>query len=140
MSGVQSGYRFTIIPEWVLYHAELSALAVRLYGALARHGTDPASCYPSHARLAQLVGIDERSVARPLKALAEVGAIAVVRRPSRGGHRQTNGYQLAGDTPLPYRAAPRGERKPPNEIATYISPETQEAAARFTNHLKGRTS
>jgi hypothetical protein len=98
---VQMGYRFAAIPEWILYHPNLSATAVRLYGALARHGMTPDSCYPSHARLAKLIGVSERSIQAPIRDLEKVGAIQRFKRGGDDGERQTsNGYRLAGDTAL----------------------------------------
>jgi hypothetical protein len=144
VTGARLGYRFAIIPEWVLYHPDLTPLAVRVYGCLARHGMDPDSCFPSHERIARLVGVDERSVARPVRQLVAVGAIAIRRRDVHG-RRSTNGYWLAGDEPfeatdrragergspdLPrstartYRAAARAKGKPANEIPTCSSPES----------------
>jgi hypothetical protein len=145
VSGVEVGYRFAMIPEWILYHEDLSPLAIRLYGALARHGMDPATCYPSHARLAMLCHLEERSVAIPLRQLVDVGAVQITRR-AINGRRTSNGYRLAGDAPLVYRAQERGwsglqprsqdasyrapervEGEPPNETPTYISTDTQDA-------------
>lgn len=96
---IQRGYRFATIPEWILYHPELNGTAVRVYGCLDRHGQDPSTCYPSHARVGALLGMSERSVAKPLAELEAVGAIEVVAR-FEGGRQTSNGYTLAGDVPL----------------------------------------
>ena len=149
MTGVEHSYRFAIIPEWVLYHPDLSANAVRVYGALARHGMDPATCYPSQERIGKLIGVAPRSVAALIRQLGDVGAVQVVPRYLRG-RRTSNGYLLAGDMPLTepstyrapqrgcsevqprsparsYRAPTRAEREPLNETPTYISPESNDA-------------
>jgi hypothetical protein len=156
VSGVEVGYRFAMIPEWILYHEGLSPLAVRLYGALARHGMDPGTCYPSHARLGRLIGVEEKSIKRPLRQLIEVDAVHVTRRWVRG-RRTSNGYRLAGDAPLVYRAderpyselQPRSsvpdkgaqecpEGEPPNETPTYISTDTQEVPSPMNPELLRR--
>lgn len=110
-------YRFAPIPEDLLYDTALTPLAVRIYGALMRHGLDPSSCYPSHARLGQLVGVSERSVQRPVKDLEAAGWISKVRRKNDRGERMTDAYHVytqprttarptAPELPLDHRAEP----------------------------------
>jgi DNA-binding transcriptional regulator YhcF (GntR family) len=94
-------YRFTTIPEWVLYHPQLSPLAVRVYGVLDRRGHEPTHCFPSHAEIAKKAQVSARSVARPLAELEAVGAIRAMHRGSATGGRTSDGYFLAGDSPLP---------------------------------------
>jgi hypothetical protein len=92
-------YKFAPVPEWIIYHGELTGNAVRLYAALARHGMTPDSCYPSHARLARLLGMSDRSIPAIIRDLEKVGAIRRERREI--DDRQTsNGYWLAGDSPF----------------------------------------
>lgn len=131
-----------MIPEALLYDASLTPSAVRVYGALRRHGNDPDDCYPSHARLARLLGMAERSMARPISELADAGWITKVKRPPRqDGSRQTDGYEVhtsprsgARSTAQTSAALPRdparddraqergkrepGEREPENERDT----------------------
>jgi hypothetical protein len=98
-SGVTTDYRFAPIPEQLLYDHSMDPLAVRVYGVLMRHGQDPDSCYPSHARIAKLIGVSERSVARPLKDLANAGWITREFRTSDKG-RTSDGYHVR-ITPAP---------------------------------------
>lgn len=116
-ASVTTSYRFAPIPEALLYDSTVDHLAVRVYGALARHGMDPASCYPSHRRLAQLVGVSPRSVQRPLKVLEEAGWISRTERFSDRGDRLSDGYHVhvtpnteraggaSGDAPPAFRNA-----------------------------------
>jgi hypothetical protein len=90
--------RFAQIPEWVLYHDELDALDVRVWGVLNRHGDQP---FPGHKRIGQLVGKSTDTVARSLNRLAKVGAITSEARYRDDGSRTTNLYTLCGSTPLP---------------------------------------
>jgi hypothetical protein len=136
-------YRFAAIPEWVLYHPDLSAICVRLYGALARHGTDQDRCYPSQARLAHLCGISERSVQAPLRQLEKVGAIR--RHLSEG--RSTR-YELAGDTPLeadpdpaPYNAGCAFDSAGADEEGALDSADpASHSADRPASHSAGRSA
>lgn len=98
---VTRGYLFTTIPEWVLWHPGLSPLAVRVYGTLDRRGQTPDKCWPSHAWIAEKVGISVRSVSRVLAELDEVGAVRAMHRGSQSGGRTSDAYWLAGDGPLP---------------------------------------
>lgn len=87
-------------PQWVAMPLELltddrvSPQAKVLFGILLWHGQTPERCFPGHARLAELVGIAERSVARPLRQLEEIGWIGRHRRIDRNGQRTSDGYTL----------------------------------------------
>lgn len=89
---VRTDYRFAPIPEDLIYDRTISALALRVYATLMRHGLDPASCYPSHARIADLVGVSPRSVHRPLKDLETAGWIDKVKRLNDRQERMTDAY------------------------------------------------
>jgi hypothetical protein len=97
---VTGGYRFAPIPEWVLYSPDLSDKAVRIFGTLLRHGVDPSNCYPSDARIAQLIHCAEQTIPRHRKQLYAVHAVYAVARFDGDGRQTTNGYRLAGDAPL----------------------------------------
>lgn len=101
MSTLHRTYRFATVPEWLLWHPDLSSLAVRVYATLDRFGQTPDRCFPSHAEIAKRIGVSARSVARPLDELEAVGALRVVHRGKPGGGRTSDGYWLAGDAPLP---------------------------------------
>ena len=54
---------FEMIPHWLL-DAEVSALAIRLYLILRRHGDAQAMSYPGRRRLAELTHASGKSVDR----------------------------------------------------------------------------
>lgn len=82
------------IPEAVLYDHRLDPLAVRVYGCLLRHGLDPGACYPSHARIAELIGCSKRSINRPVRDLEENGWIERVPRFDDRGDRTSDGFHV----------------------------------------------
>lgn len=119
---VTSDYRYAPIPQDLLYDPSISAQAVRIYGVLMRHGSDPSRCYPSHERLGQLIGVSERSVQRPLAELVKAGWIKKVRRTNKHGERTSDGYHVfsvradlrvptAQEVPLGQRAKTSEERE-----------------------------
>jgi hypothetical protein len=90
-----TSYRFAPIPEALLYADDVSDKALRVYGALMRHGLDPSSCYPSHARIGELIGCAARSIQRPLRELEAAGWIERVRRIDPDtGQRITDGFHV----------------------------------------------
>ncbi len=91
---VSSGVYWAPVPESLIYDADMSDKAVRVYAALMRHGLDPSSCYPSHARLADLIGCAARSVQRPLRDLEQAGWIERVRRLDESGQRISDGFHV----------------------------------------------
>lgn len=68
------------IPQALLYDPTISAEAVRVYGVLYRHGQTPENCFPSHKRIAGLIGKAERSVPSWIRQLEEAGWITRVPR------------------------------------------------------------
>lgn len=80
MSGVTSDYTFAQVPEDLLFDPKIDHLAVRIYGVLARYGQTPNRCFPSDATIAARIGVEPRSVQRPLRVLEEAGWIARVPR------------------------------------------------------------
>lgn len=90
-----TAYRYAPIPEALLYDQTMSDKAIRIFGALMRHGLDPTSCYPSHARIGELIGCAPRSVQRPLRELEAAGWIERVRRTDPDtGQRITDGFHI----------------------------------------------
>jgi len=89
------GYKFAAIPEWVLYHPDLTAEDVRVFGVLARYGND---IRPSRQTIADAIRKSPDTVDRCISRLRKVGAIMVERR-YEGDTRLPNRYYLAGDTP-----------------------------------------
>lgn len=94
---------FAMVPEWVLYHENLSAQAVRLYATLGRHADSAAKSYPSRRRLAQLLRVTTKSVDRYLGELEAAGAVVIEARFDDAGDRTSNEYTVlrvsrGGDT------------------------------------------
>lgn len=135
------------VPEELLYDSSISANAVRIYGCLARHGSDPTNCYPSHARIAELLGMSERSIARPLNELVQSGWVTKIKRPALAdGTRRPDAYYVhltrssarstAQSSALPARDPARSqraesraerepvEREPENETTRVAQPLT----------------
>jgi len=105
-AGVTTDWYYAPIPEALLYDSTLSAQCVRVYGCLLRHGQTPDHCFPSHARIGGLLGLSERSVARPLVELEKAGWISRTRRNNSRGERIADGYHVHHS--LAYRAEERG--------------------------------
>lgn len=94
---IQSGYRFAVIPEWILYDVNIDPLDKVVYAVLDRF--NGAACFPSLRTIGEKVNRDERSVRRSIHRLEEIGAIRVKNR-FKGGRQTSNLYQLAGDKPF----------------------------------------
>ena len=90
------GYKFAAIPEWVLYHPDLTGDDVRLFGVLARYGND---VHPSRATVAKAIGKSTDTVDRCLARLVATGAVIVEKR-FQGDTQLPNRYYLAGDSPI----------------------------------------
>jgi len=115
---VQVEHRFATIPEALLYDTAVPAEAVRVYGVLLRHGSDPSNCFPSYKRIGKLIGKSARSVPAWVKALEEAGWIERVARTSDAGDPDSNGYRVfavpgvrAGER-IPLPAGERGGSTP----------------------------
>jgi hypothetical protein len=81
---------FTQVPNFILKSKTLSAgdkLAMAMILSYMWHND---SCFPGQARLAEDMGVDERSVRRHVKALQAAGLLTIVRR----GLGKTNIYEL----------------------------------------------
>ena len=79
---------FTRIPNGVLRREGLSAGAKLAYMGLLSYAWQEGSCFPGQARLAQDLGIGQRSVIRYLQELQAIGLLKVQRR----GLGKTNIY------------------------------------------------
>lgn len=145
---VTRDYHFAQVPEWVLYHPDLSAQAVRVFGALDRHAGEAGSCYPSLARIARLIGCSQDTVRRAIADLVDAGAVVVTPQfvpavghdgEPTGKMRQTsNTYELRGAppgaaaTPPPSpnaTAAPRGDAGPITRASVNESQEERTTRA-----------
>lgn len=110
---VIDGPRWAQIPEGLLYDPAMPDAAVRIYGVLYRHGQDPDHCYPSHARIADLIGASPRSIPGWLRQLEDAGWISRHARYTDQG-QTSNGYTVHLTPRAVERRAPRaGERGAP---------------------------
>ncbi len=83
-----------MVPHWVLFHPELSALAVRLYLALRRHADAKGDCFPSRQRLAKLLGVSVPTLDRARKQLVSVGAVSMKQRRATDDRWLTTLYRV----------------------------------------------
>lgn len=97
---VNESLPWALVPEALLYDHRLSDKAVRVYGCLVRHGDDPSNCYPSQARIAGLIGCEQRSIQRPLKQLVEAGWVVKVARHDANGLRVSDGFYVRRQLPI----------------------------------------
>lgn len=95
------GYTFAQLPEWVLYHPDLSPRAVRLFAVLDRFAGDSDDCYPSRKKLAEKLACSPATVDRALAQLVKAGAVEVTRRrrDAEDGGQTSNLYTLLGTDP-----------------------------------------
>lgn len=91
---------FSMVPEWLLDHPEVSDGAVRTYGVLCRYANN-GSAWPSQPQLAKRMNRSERSVRGYLAELREVGAIRERRR-----FGQSTVYELELMEPAKPQVAP----------------------------------
>jgi len=115
-TAVGTDWRFAPIPEALLYDHALDPLAVRVYGCLQRHGLTADTCYPSHARIARLIGCSKRSVQRPLRDLEDGGWVVRVPRFDQRGDRISDRYEVHS------QRAPRAEQRGTPAPASAVPP------------------
>lgn len=100
---VRRGYRYAQLPEWIIYHPDLSDRAVRLFAALDRAAGSDDSCYPSRADLAAKLSCSVDTIDRAKAELVDAGALEVehrtVCRPGQKPRHTSNLYYLNGDPP-----------------------------------------
>jgi len=71
MASFNADNYFAVVPEWLIY-SEVSAQAVRVYCVLARHADkDTTKSFPSHNRIAKLIGVSNSTVRNALKELTD---------------------------------------------------------------------
>ena len=140
------GDRFAIVPEWVLYHGDLSDGAVRLYAVLQRfvnQAADHNEVWPGQETLADRMRRSVPSIKRHVRELRDVGALRVIKRRRNG----TTVYELVtiksdppdGSDLIPLdagrdqkRSPGRDQKRSPNENkgtrATKEDPRVKEIA------------
>lgn len=84
------------------YDLPLRGSAKPVLVALADFADEAGSCYPGQERLAQMTGLNERTIRRALTRLETLGLIRRERRTDARGHRKSDRYYLAiGTQSLP---------------------------------------
>src|SRR5712691_5446424 len=81
---------FTQVPNFLLKSNRLSAGDKMTFAMLLSYAWQNDSCFPGQTRLAQDLGLSDRSVRTHLKALERNGLLAIKRR----GQGKTNVYEL----------------------------------------------
>ncbi len=97
---------FAIIPEKVLY-ANISHIAVRIYGVLRRHADQTGRCHPGRARIANLAHTSPSSVDRAIQQLVEHGFITVHHR-----RNPDNPQQMLSNTYVIHSTPPAHDHTP----------------------------
>lgn len=104
------GYRYAVVPEWVL-DAEISDRAVRVFSILSRYVGANDSAWPSRTTMAGRINCSVDSLDRALKELVDIGAINIERRQREDGSYSSSRYyvwphlgpQVAAQVPPPSR-------------------------------------
>ena len=81
---------FTQVPNFLLRSKKLSAGDKMTFAMLLSYAWQNDYCFPGQQRLAQDLGLTDRSVRTHLKALEAIGLLAIQRR----GQGKTNVYEL----------------------------------------------
>lgn len=82
---------FTQVPNFLLKSKKLSSGDKMAFAMLLSYAWQNDFCFPGQLRLAEDMGLDERSVRRHLKSLEAIGLLAIQRR----GQGKTNMYELS---------------------------------------------
>jgi len=100
--------RFAMVPEWIIDHHRLSDGAVRLYAKLMRIAQADNACYPGHRTLASELGVDDSTIKRRLRQLADNRVITVEPR-FVDGRQTSNLYHIHTSPGEGVNSAPPGE-------------------------------
>ena len=120
-----------MVPHWVLFHPELSALAIRLYLALRRHADAKGDCFPSRQRLAKLLGVSVPTLDRARKQLVAVGAITMRQRRATDDRWLTTLYRVhwhpSNDSlPTPWQESFQAGNETDALTHTHLSTQTKD--------------
>lgn len=132
---VRKDLSFTQIPEWVLFHEQLSAQAVRLYGVLARYADKEGQSHYSRAKLAEAINVRSvDTVDRAVKELVEHAALTVEERFDEAGDRTSNLYTV--HVAPPEGVAARMRLPTPKDAATRGRTDAATVAAQNPQELE----
>lgn len=127
----RTGFWYTQIPNYILRDTRLTSTAFRLYAALASYANAEKVCWPGQQRLAQDLGVSERTIRVRLKELEEAGYITIRRR----GRQQTNVYCLKD---LPDRANESDRnRTPSTQSDRNLNPRAEEVTGISASEVSG---
>lgn len=96
MSEIRRGRRlpFVVVPWWLLDLPDIGGFELTVYCAIARHADSEGQAHPSRARIAQMAGVNIKTVDRAVAKLTEVGAIEKRARKDPAGDATSNLYLL----------------------------------------------
>lgn len=95
---------FAQIPEWVLFHPDLSTRAIQLYAVLNRFANKRSHAHPSRKALAEKCRCGTTAIDKALAELKSIGAVIVTQRIDDAGDPTSNDYFLVvadPETPIP---------------------------------------
>ena len=94
MSEIRRGRRlpFVVVPWWLLDLEDVGGFDLAVYCAIARHADAEGQAHPSRSRIAEMAGVNIKTVDRAVAKLTEVGAIEKRRRKDPAGDPTSNLY------------------------------------------------
>lgn len=81
-------------PHWILFHPDISPLAVRLYLVLRQHADARGDSFPSRRRLADLLNVSLPTLDKARAALVDTGALTMDRRKGAGDEWLSCTYRI----------------------------------------------
>lgn len=122
-----ASHHFAIIPEWVLYHPNISGNALRLYGVLQRIANDKTRrAWPSRSTLAKAIGKSRNTVDRCIIELIDAGALEKRHRKTDSGDYTSNEYTVMMVPPVGRGGPIFGATGGPMDGATVAPPVVNE--------------
>jgi helix-turn-helix protein len=94
LAEVEADDYYAIVPEWVLFHPDLSHGAVRLYGVLRRFADQRGIAFPGLSAIGEKYAVTPRSVTRHMDELIAAGAVTKKRRVGARGSVTSNLYRV----------------------------------------------
>jgi DNA-binding transcriptional MocR family regulator len=83
---------FVVVPWWLLDCKDIDGYDLAVYCAIARHADNQGEAYPSRTRIAELAGVNIKTVDRAVKTLENAGAIEKRTRRDKAGDPTSNVY------------------------------------------------
>ncbi len=131
--------RYAMIPEWVIYHPDLTGSDVRVYAVMARMADAEGRCYPKADTVASRLGVSDDTVRRSVARLEAAGALRVTPKMGPNGYR-ANDYLIAGDTPLGVEVDPlRVEQREAGVRSSAESPRLRKSAESESATVRSRS-